>query len=297
MLKWYEKWQYHRKQPAFRSILKFNGLWAGMYLLRIGAFFSWFYWVATTFRYVYQAVYPLPVKGEASEVPDIVSVNSVAVLLVIIVVLLGITAAFTFQLGKGVLLGLTISVIGPLTILSLSVSILGGRWLELSIFFVMLLLLQGTILGIQRYRQAIHMRSHANHKKAILYVTHCLDYVLDQEEGIFPLTEAWAPYMKGESSCMEIGNKEPIVSDAALVNEELGNVQRQVHWTKTYSYTTLSDNLELTASISLLSEMDYLKFVGECIESSRPVIHLGEHVFGVVLSEEDVSTKAFVTVI
>lgn len=34
MRKWYAKWQYHRKQPAFRSILKFNGLWALMYLFK-----------------------------------------------------------------------------------------------------------------------------------------------------------------------------------------------------------------------------------------------------------------------
>lgn len=297
MLKWYEKWQYHRKQPAFRSILKFNGLWAGMYLLRIGALFSWFYWVATTFRYVYQMTYALPAEGENPIVPDILQLNSVGVLLVIIIVLLGITAVFTFPLGKGVLLGLTISLIGPLTIFSLSVSILGGRWLELSVFFVTLLLVQGTIMGIQRYRQAIHRRSHATNKKAILYVTHCLDHVLDQEGGIFPLTEAWAPYMKGESSYMEIGNKEPILTDGALVNEGPRNVQRQVHWTRTYSYTTLSDNLELTASIRLLSEMDYLKFVGECLEANRPVVHLGEHVFGVILSEEDVSTKEVVSVV
>lgn len=286
MRKWYEKWQYHSKQPAFRSILKFNGLWTLMYFLRIGALFSWFYWVATTFRYVYQAVYQLPVGSEVPEVPDIVSLNSVAVLLVIIVVLLGITAAFAFPLGKGVLLGLTISVIGPLTIFSLSVSILGGRWLELSVFFVTLLLLQGSILGIQRYRQAIHRRSNANNKKTMLYVTHCLDHVLEQEDGLFPLTAAWEPYMKAETSGMEIGKEESILSNVATLQEEQGSTQRQIHWTKTYSYTTLSDNLELTASISLLSEMDYLKFVGECLEAKRPVIHLGEHVFGVVLAEE-----------
>lgn len=236
-------------------------------------------------------------KGEEPVVPDILQLNSVAVLLVIIIVLLGITAVFTLPLGKGVLLGLTISVIGPLTIFSLSVSILGGRWLELSVFFATLLLLQGSIVGIQRYRQAIHRRSNANHKTAILYVTHCLDYVLDQEVGIFSLTEAWKPYMKGESSYMEIGNKEPILRDMTLVNEELRNVQRQINWTKTFSYTTLSDNLELTASIVLLSEIDYLKVVGECIESSRPVIHLGEHVFGVILSEENVSSKKVVPVV
>ncbi|MBC1373814.1 hypothetical protein HB847_15790 [Listeria booriae] len=297
---WIEKWQYHSKQPAFRSILKYNGLWLVMYLLRIGALFSWFYWIATTFRYVYQVGYQAAVTGKESivigNVPDIMMINSVAVFLVVIFVLLCISAVFAYPLGKGVLLGVTISIIGPLTILSLSISLLSRRWLELALFLITLLVLQGTIYGMKRYRLAIHRRSHANSKKTMFYVTHQLDHVLEQEDRLFPLTAAWAPYMKEEASCMTIGGKAPILPNIPVKE----SAKRQIYWKKTYSYTTLTDHLQLTTSIILLSEMDYLKFVGECLEANRPVVHLGEHVFGVVLEEggteaDKLEDKAYVS--
>lgn len=293
MRKWYAKWHYHRKQPAFQTILKYNGLWTVMYLLRIGVFFSWFYWIATSMRHLYQEAMKQQVKGD---IPGEVLTNMVAAFLLIFFVLLGITAICTYHLRKGMLLGILVSVAGPFTILSTLVSVIDEVWPALIVCCSMILLYLGAIIGERRYRYSIHRHSNTNDKKIIMYVTHSLDHVLNQENGIFPLAEAWKPYMTEQNSDMEVGSEHILfgLTDSKSGQKSTG---RQLFWTKTYGYVAMPHSLKMTANINILSEMDYLKFVGECLEDNRSVVHVGEHIFGVIVSEEDVHAEEVVNAV
>lgn len=278
-----EKWKYHKKQPAVQTMIKYNSLRLLTHILQIAVIMSWLAWIALSARELNRSIVGRELV-EGVKITTDMGFYTIFSLMTIIGVFLGITIWIIHPLGGRAIMGALAVVIVPLSLISFFVSVAMKQWLAMLICLVLYFVYLVLKWAGKHYRNSIHRQTYRNSNRTSFYVTCSLDEVVSQEKLLFPVSENWETYTSEVISEMKVSKELFIIGSNLLYEEQLGP-RRDIQWTKMYRYKGMSHHLQLTNSIQVLSKVDYLRFVGECLQSGRNIFHVGEHIVGVVLSE------------
>lgn len=279
-----EKWKYHKKQPAVQTIIKYTSLRLLTHMMRVAVVISWLVWIAFSMKELVRLTVGKELV-EGIQITATMAINAILTLMLVLVVLLTLTIVIFYSLGRKVVFGVLLAVIFPLSLVSFFVSVAGERWgmmlLWIELYFVYL----GFIWLGKRYRSWIHQQTDKDSHTTLFYVTCSLDELLAREKTLFSVSENWETYTSEEISEMKVSKKSFLVGSTLPKELQQQEAHRNIEWTKSYHYTGMFFGLQITRSIKVLSKVDYLRFVGECLQSGRNIFHVGEHIVGVVLSE------------